>query len=62
MSLTIQPELLEIETDVRAFAQKKAYRLSVDTVVTLSPGLYYVRLQQTDQEKLLWMQPHKVVE
>ncbi|PTM12967.1 MAG: hypothetical protein DA408_08365 [Bacteroidetes bacterium] len=62
MSITIQPELLEIESNVRAFALKKAYRLAVDTVATLSPGLYYVRLQVPGQEKPLWMQPYQVVE
>lgn len=52
--IPIQMKKMEQDPNIRAFAAKKTYELSVSYGIELDPGLYYLRLQRAGDLKTLW--------
>ena len=60
--LPVEITLLKEDVPIRAFAAKKSYRLSAMQTVTLSPGLYYVRLYHQKDQAYIWTSKFSIVQ
>lgn len=52
--IPINLQLVEQNSNIRAFAAKKAYEMSANYGLELQPGLYYLRLQRAGDMGVLW--------